>query len=144
MSSIIKEEWCCLRSRVDGVVVGKLEEVQVLVPVVLSAVDKSAKAFYNRPICPLDLAVALGVVGGCVDHLGSKCSEHVFPEARCKLRTLVGEESMGKPVMAKDMLDEKARCPLCGKLLRACGKAKHFAEFVHEHQDARIFIWGRG
>ena len=129
-----------LGSRVNGVVVGELKKMKVLLPIVFSAVDKSSKTFNDGSIRSFYLAVSLRIVGRRVDDLCSKCRKDVFPKAGRELRALVGKKPMRKPVMAKRVLDKETRGLLGGKLLRACCKPKHFGELVHEDQNASIRV----
>ena len=116
----------------DRVVVRKFKEVKVLLPIVFSAVDKSAKTLNNGSVCAFYLAVALWVVGCCSDQFCSESGKDVFSEAGCELRTLIGKKSMRKAVVEKDVLNEEVRGFFGGKLLGTCCKSKHFCKLVHE------------
>ena len=104
----------------DGIVVGELKEVKVLLPIIFSAVHEGSKAFHDGSIRALYLPVALRIVGCRVEHFCSKCGKDVFPEVGRELRTLVGEKATRKSMVAKHVLDKKARGLLGGELLRAC------------------------
>ena len=122
----------------DRVVVGELEEVQVLLPIILSAVNKCPKTFDDCSISAFNLSISLGLVRSRVYHFGSQCGKDVLPETRGKLRALIREKPVRESMMAEHVLDEKAGGFLGGQLLRTRRKAQHLGELVHEHQDACI------
>ena len=124
----------------DCVVVGELEEVQVLLPIILSAVNKSPKTFDDCSIGAFDLSIPLGVIRTRVYHFGSQCGKDVLPETRGKLRALVREKPVREPVVAEHVLDKKTGGFLGGQLLRTRRKPQHLGELVHEHQDTCIRI----
>ena len=62
MPSVVNEKSRCLRGGVNCVVVGKLEEVEVLLPIVFSGNNKRLKSFNNGAISPLNLSIALGEI----------------------------------------------------------------------------------
>lgn len=141
MSAVIEEEGGGFGDRVHGVIVGELEEVKILLPVVFSTVDKCSKPFDNSSICAFYLAVALGIVWRRVDDFCPKRRKDVLPEGGRELGALVREEAMWEPMVTKHVFDEKARGVFGGKLLRTRCKAKHLGELVREDQDAGICIW---
>ena len=107
VSSVIKIEGRGFRGGMDCFVVGKLEKVEILLPIVFSAVNKRSKSFNNGSISPLNLSIALGVIRSGVDHLCSKGGKNIFPKAGGKLRTLV-KEAVRKSVMTEYMFNKKA------------------------------------
>ena len=114
MPSVVKEKRHCLRGGVNCVVVGKLKEVEILLPIVFSGINKSSKPLKDNSISPLDLSVALRVIRGSVDHFCSKSGKDVLPKAGRKLRALVRKKSVRKTVLTEYMFDKKTRGLLGG------------------------------
>ena len=122
----------------DRVVVGEFEKVKVLLPIILSAVNKSSKTFDNCSISSFNLSIALRVIRSRVYHLGSERRKDMFPEAGGELRTLIRKKSVGKPMVAENVFDKQTGGMFSRQLLRARCKTKHLGELVHEYQDTRV------
>ena len=114
MPSVVKKKRRCLCGGVNFVVVSKLEEVEILLPIVFSAVNKCSKVFKNGSISTLDLSVALRVIRVSSDHFCAKSGKDVLPKAGRKLRALVRKKSVRKTVMTEYMFDKKTRGLLGG------------------------------
>ena len=111
MPSVLKEKRRCLCGEVNCVVVAKLDEVEILLPTVFSAVNKRFKSFNNGSISPLNLSIALGVIRSSVHQLCSKGGKNVLPKAGGKLRTLVRKKPVRKTVMTNTcLIKRRAAC----------------------------------
>ena len=132
MSSVIKEKGRGFYGRMYCVVVGKLEEVKILLPIVFSGVNKCSKSFKNGSISPLNLSIALRVIWSSVNYFCSESCKDVLPKGGRELRALVREKSVRKTVMTKYMFNKRTRGLLGGKLLRACCKPEHLAKLAYK------------
>ena len=94
--------------------VGKVEQVEILLPIVFSAVNKRSKFFNNGSISPLNLSIALRVIRSSVHHLCSKGGRNVLPKAGGKLRTLLRKKPVRKTVMTEYMFITNASSLLGG------------------------------
>ena len=114
MPSAVKKKKRCFRGGVNCVVLGELEEVEILLPIVFPGANKRSKSFNNGSISPLNLSIVLGVIRSSADHLCSKGRKNVLPKSGGKLRTLVSKKPVRKTVMTEYMFNKKAGSLLGG------------------------------